>query len=74
MSETPSNFTIDDGEKLTIRMEKPCVIHPRAIEVLLNGNVIGIVSATYDFSELPERYHEDALHMISVGTRLHVTH
>jgi hypothetical protein len=43
----------------------PVVKHPSFIQVTKDGNVLGEVDATFDFSNLPGEYHILALKLLS---------
>ena len=42
----------------------PTVLVPRAVQLKCGGKVMAYVDATYDFADVPERYHRDLLNMI----------
>jgi len=48
----------------SVHIPDPKVISPSIITVLEDGREIGKVSAEFDFSGLPEKYHEWAISVI----------
>lgn len=59
------NISSDASQFITI--SPPLVISPEAIIVTCNGNVVGKVTATYDFSGLPTQFHAIVLSYIQGG-------
>jgi len=42
----------------------PTVLVSRAVQLRCGGKVVAYIDATYDFADVPKRYHRDLLSMI----------
>ena len=66
-----SIITMDADDSLYVMVKNPKVINPHAIVVKRNGEIVGTVSAEYDFSQLPPEQHEGVLSLIATCTVIH---
>jgi len=61
-----------ETENLTIE-NKPEIVFTKFITLVKNNEEIGTIDATFDFSELPEKYHELVVAVIQRrGSRVHL--
>ena len=55
-------FTTDNSHNIVI--PDPKMINPRAIVVIRHGKIVGVVSAEWNFANLPQRYHQIVANML----------
>ena len=68
-----SNISMDINDSLCIRIDNPKVINPQAVVVKRGGITVGVVSAEYDFSQLPPEEHESVFNLIAITQVLYDT-
>lgn len=54
-----------DGDGNLVHTGEPRVMYPNYVEFIRDGKVVGTISATFDFSDMPDDLHEIGINVIS---------
>ena len=62
------NISTHDSVKITVESE-PIVLWKDFVTVERDGELVGTIDGTFDFSDMPEEYHMTVLQIVQRGTR-----